>query len=113
MIDRETVKRAAKAVDGQAVLLPYVWDRALMGYVIQAVDAGNKAVGVYDYDIALWAGTVGLRAGSVKDWQDVEDKLLDDLRDCKGLHGVEPVVMHTNRVEPVLEDDALRPRKAE
>lgn len=91
MIDRETVKRAAKAVDGQAVLLPYVWDRALVGYVIQEVDAGNKAVGVYDYDIAL-------QAGPSKDWQDSEDRLLDDLRDCRGLHGVEPIVMHTNMV---------------
>ena len=92
MMDRETVKRAAKAVDGHAVLLPYVWDRALVGYVIQTVGARNKVVGVYDYDIALWAGPR-------KDWQESEDRLLDDLRDCKGLHGVEPIVMHTNMVE--------------
>lgn len=28
-----------------------------------------------------------------------EDRLLDDLRDCRGLHGVEPIVMHTNMME--------------
>lgn len=78
-----TIKRAAYAIEGNAVLLPSRWDRALVGYTIP--EGTRLAVGVYDYDKAV------CRPDLID--LDAEDALLDDLRAVEA--EVKPIIIHT------------------
>ena len=78
-----TIKRAAYAIEGKAVLLPSRWDRALVGYTIP--EGSRLAVGVYDYGKAVCRPfLVDL---------DAEDALIDALRAIEG--EVKPIIIHT------------------
>lgn len=82
-----TIKRAASAIEGKAVLLPSRWDRALVGYTIP--EGTRLAVGVYDYDRAV-----------CKPFQvdlDTEDSLIYALRAIEG--EVKPIIIHTRGEE--------------
>lgn len=87
-----TIKRAAYAIEGKAVLLPSRWDRALVGYTIP--EGTRLAVGVYDYDEAVSCPAMILQDDVVLD---MEDALLDDLRAVEG--EVKPIIIHTRGEE--------------
>ena len=78
-----TIKRAAYAIEGKAVLLPSRWDRALVGYTIP--EGTRLAVGVYDYDKAV------CRPDLID--LDAEDALIDALRAVEG--EVKPIIIHS------------------
>lgn len=78
-----TIKRAAYAIEGKAVLLPSRWDRALVGYTIP--EGTRLAVGVYDYDKAV------CRPDLID--LDAEDALIDALRTIEG--EVKPIIIHS------------------
>lgn len=78
-----TIKRAAYAIEGKAVLLPSRWDRALVGYTIP--EGKRLAVGVYDYDKAVCRPfLIDL---------DSEDALIDALRAVEA--EVKPIIIHS------------------
>ncbi len=84
------VLKAAKAIEGNTVLLPDNFDHALIGYTIQE---GTKTVlGVYDYDKAACRPSID-RKCSVD--LDLEDALLDAIRAIEG--DVKPVIIHTGQ----------------
>jgi len=87
-----TIKRAAYAIDGKAVLLPSRWDRALVGYTIP--EGTRLVVGVYVYDEAVSCPALLLQDDVVLD---MEDALLDDLRAIKA--EVKPIIIHTRGEE--------------
>lgn len=77
-----TIKRAAYAIEGKAVLLPSRWDRALVGYTIP--EGTRIVVGVYDYCKAVCRPfLIDL---------DAEDALIDALRAIEG--DVKPIIIH-------------------
>lgn len=78
-----TIKRAAYAIEGKAVLLPSRWDRALVGYTIP--EGSRLAVGVYDYGKAV------CRPDLID--IDAEDALIDALRAVEG--DVKPIIIHS------------------
>lgn len=86
-----TIKRAAYAIEGKAVLLPSRWDRALVGYTIP--EGTRLAVGVYDYDEAVSCPAMILQDDVVLD---KEDALLDDLRAIEA--EVKPIIIHTRGI---------------
>lgn len=80
--------KAAKAIEGNAVLLPENFDHALVGYTIP--EGSRTALGVYDYDRAACRPSHD-RECAVD--LDLEDALLDAIRAIKG--NVKPVIIHT------------------
>lgn len=78
-----TIKRAAYAIEGKAVLLPSRWDRALVGYTIP--EGTRLAVGVYDYGKAV------CRPDLID--LDTEDALIDAMRaiECK----IKPIIIYS------------------
>lgn len=89
---RDKIMKAAAAIEGQAVLLPERWDRALVGYTIP--EGSRLVVGVYDYDKAV------CRPFQVD--LDTEDSLIDALRAIEG--EVKPIIIHSE-VHPIFEVD--------
>lgn len=95
-MDRETVLKAAKAMEGEAILLDARWDRALVGYSCECkrVDGSAIALGVYDYGKAIeiampYMGTRGEEAAL-----DAEDCLLDALNDVRTRTQLRPLLIH-------------------
>lgn len=78
-----TIKRAAYAIEGKAVLLPSRWDMALVGYTIP--EGTRLAVGVYDYDKAV------CRPDLID--LDAEDALIDAMRAIEGK--IKPIIIHS------------------
>lgn len=87
MIDRKTIQKAARAIGGDAVLLPPPWDFALVGYRAE----GRKAIGVYSMHRAL-SGVPRYKGGMP---YDPEDRLLDDVRETRNKCGLEPLIILT------------------
>ena len=87
MIDRKAIQKAARAIGGDAVLLPPPWDFALVGYRAE----GRKAIGVYDMHRAL--ASVPKYKGGMP--YDPEDRLLDDIRETRNKFDVEPLIILT------------------
>lgn len=80
--------KAAKTIEGKAVLLPENFDHALVGYTIP--EGTRTAVGVYDYDRAACRPS---HARECAVDLDLEDALLDAIRAIEG--DVKPVIIHT------------------
>lgn len=79
---RYKIMKAAEAIEGRPVLLPELWDRALVGYTIP--EGTRLAVGVYDYCKAVCRPfLIDL---------DSEDALIDALRAIEG--DVKPIIIH-------------------
>lgn len=78
-----TIKRAAYAIEGKAVLLPSRWDRALVGYTIP--EGTRLAVGVYDYGKAV------CRPDLID--LDAEDALIDAMRAIEGK--IKPIIIYS------------------
>lgn len=84
---RDKIMKAAASIEGQAVLLPERWDRALVGYTIP--EGTRLAVGVYDYDKAVCIpDLIDL---------DTEDELIEALRAVGG--EVKPIIIHAGDEE--------------
>ena len=88
MNKREMVLKAAKAIEGNAVLLPDNFDHAIVGYTLP--DGARLAVGVYDYDKAACRPSIDRKCAVDLD---LEDALLDAIRAIEG--DVKPVIIHT------------------
>lgn len=82
------ILKAAKTIEGNAVLLPENFDHALVGYTIP--EGSRTAVGVYDYDRAACRPS---HARECAVDLDLEDALLDAIRAIEG--DVKPVIIHT------------------
>lgn len=86
-MNRQTIQKAARAIEGVAVMLPPAWDFALVGYRAE----GRKAIGVYSMHRAL-SGIPKYKGGMP---YDPEDHFLDDIRDTRNKFGVEPLIILT------------------
>lgn len=86
-MNRQTIQKAARAIEGDAVLLPPPWDFALVGYRAE----GRKAIGVYSMHRAL-SGIPRYKGGMP---YDPEDHFLDDIRETRNKFGVEPLIILT------------------
>ena len=83
--------KAAKVINGMAVLLPDNFDHALVGYTIPK-GSRTAVVGVYDYDKAACRPSIDRKCAVDLD---LEDALLDAIRAIKG--DVKPVIIHTGK----------------
>ena len=82
------VLKAAESIEVKAILLPYNFDHALIGYTIP--EGSRTAIGVYDYDKAACRPSIDRNCAVDLD---LEDALLDALRSIEG--DVKPVIIHT------------------
>ena len=85
------ILKAAKVINGRAVLLPDNFDHALVGYTIPE-DSMTAVVGVYDYDKAACRPSIDRKCAVDLD---LEDALLDAIRAIEG--DVKPVIIHTGQ----------------
>ena len=90
MNKRGMIRKAAEAIEGNAVLLPDNFDHAIVGYTLP--DGARLAVGVYDYDKAACRPSIDRKCSVDLDF---EDALLDAIRAIEG--DVKPVIIHTGQ----------------
>lgn len=96
MMDRKTVLKAAKAMEGEAILLDGRWDKALVGYSCECkrVDGSAIALGVYDYGKAIEIATPYMDSKGEEAVLDAEDCLLDALNDVRATTQLRPLLIH-------------------